>query len=329
MISVRHYERFSLPYMKQMVDEIHRLGHQAIIIYFGGIADRLEQLAAIGADGLAMETSMKGYVNDIDAIAQTIGQRMTLFGNVDPVGCLQDAGDAALEAEVRRQAQPVAAPAASSCVPAAPSRRIRPLPACANSSGWAKPSGDYGPSVSGEEGCVNADVATPPKRRFKLRMAQREALVFYLLIFPWIFGFLAFQVGPLVASLGFSLTDYDVVHTPTFLGLQNYRTMFFDDKLFWQALKVTFTYAFMAIPLGICFALFLAVLLNQKIPGLAIFRTVFYLPSVIAGVAVSLLWLWLFNPNLGLINHLLRSVLASRARPGCLTRRRSSPPTSS
>jgi multiple sugar transport system permease protein len=139
-------------------------------------------------------------------------------------------------------------------------------------------------------------------------MARREALVFYLLISPWIFGFLAFQMGPLLASLGFSFTDYDVVHTPTFLGLQNYRTMLFDDKLFWQALKVTFTYSIMAVPLGICFALFLAVLLNQKIPGLAIFRTVFYLPSVIAGVAVSLLWLWLFNPNLGLINHLLRTL---------------------
>jgi uroporphyrinogen-III decarboxylase len=91
--------------MKAMVDEIHRHGHKAIIIYFGGIADRLDQLASIGADGLSMETSMKGYVNDIDGIARAIGRRVTLFGNVDPVGCLQDAGDDELEAELRRQAE--------------------------------------------------------------------------------------------------------------------------------------------------------------------------------------------------------------------------------
>jgi len=155
---------------------------------------------------------------------------------------------------------------------------------------------------------MTSDAPAAPKRRFKLSMSTREALVFYLLISPWIFGFLAFQLGPLLASLGFSFTDYDVVHKPAFLGAENYRTMLFDDKLFWQSLKVTFTYAVMALPLGIAFALFLAVLLNQKIPAMAFFRTVFYMPSVIAGVAVSLLWLWLFNPNLGLINHVLRSV---------------------
>jgi uroporphyrinogen decarboxylase len=104
MISAKHYERFSLPYMKAMVDEIHRLGHKAIIIYFGGIADRLEQLASVGADGLSMETTMKGYVNDIDEIARAIGSRMTLFGNIDPLGILQDATDTELESEMRRQA---------------------------------------------------------------------------------------------------------------------------------------------------------------------------------------------------------------------------------
>jgi uroporphyrinogen-III decarboxylase len=104
MISLKHYERFSLPYMRAMVDEIHRLGHKAIIIYFGGIADRLEQIASIGADGLSMETSMKSYTNDIDAICRQIGGKVTIFGNIDPVGVLQDASDNDLEAEMRRQA---------------------------------------------------------------------------------------------------------------------------------------------------------------------------------------------------------------------------------
>ncbi len=104
MISVAHYERFCLPYMTDAVEEIHRLGHEAIVIYYGGVMDRLEQIASIGADGFAMETSMKGYVNDLSAIADAIGDRVTLFGNVDPIGVLQNGGDLALEAEVARQA---------------------------------------------------------------------------------------------------------------------------------------------------------------------------------------------------------------------------------
>jgi len=104
MISVKHYERFSLPYVAEMVREVHRLGHKAVVIYFGGVADRIEQIASTGADALAMEASMKGYVNDIGEAAQKIGQRISLFANVDPVGVLQGGTDAELEGEVRRQA---------------------------------------------------------------------------------------------------------------------------------------------------------------------------------------------------------------------------------
>ena len=104
MISVQHYERYSLPYMQEMVGEIHRLGQRAIVIYFGGIADRLEQIASIGADGLQMETSMKGYVNDIDETVRRIGNRVTLLGNLDPVNVLQNGTEEELEAEMRRQA---------------------------------------------------------------------------------------------------------------------------------------------------------------------------------------------------------------------------------
>ena len=103
MISVAHYERFSLPYVTEMVREIHRLNRKAILIYYGGLADRLEQIASTGADGLLMETSMKGYVNDLEATAEAIGDRMTLFGNIDPVGVLQNASDAELESVIRRQ----------------------------------------------------------------------------------------------------------------------------------------------------------------------------------------------------------------------------------
>jgi hypothetical protein len=103
MISLKHYERFSLPYMTLMVNEIHRLGHQAILIYFGGVMDRLEAIASTGADGLLMETSMKGYTNDMAEAVRRVGKSITLFANIDPLGILQDASEASLETEIRRQ----------------------------------------------------------------------------------------------------------------------------------------------------------------------------------------------------------------------------------
>lgn len=103
MISVAHFERFSLPYMQAMVREIHNLGQQAIIIYFGGIADRLPQIASIGADGLLMEASMKGFENDVDNVVRQIGNRVTLFANIDPVDILQNGSDDAVDREIQRQ----------------------------------------------------------------------------------------------------------------------------------------------------------------------------------------------------------------------------------
>lgn len=105
VISVEHYERFSLPYLKQMVAETHRYNHKAILIYFGGVMDRLEQIVSTGADGLSVEATMKNYVNDIGKIAETIGRKITLFGNVDPVGVLQNGSDEQLTREIRRQAE--------------------------------------------------------------------------------------------------------------------------------------------------------------------------------------------------------------------------------
>lgn len=105
VISVAHYERFCLPYLKEMVREIHRQGMKAILIYFGGVSDRLEQIVSSGADGLSVETTMKNYVNDIHDISRKIGGRISLFGNIDPVGVLQNGSDAQLRAEIRRQAQ--------------------------------------------------------------------------------------------------------------------------------------------------------------------------------------------------------------------------------
>jgi uroporphyrinogen-III decarboxylase len=102
MISVDMYERFCLPHVTEMVREVHNLGHKAIVIYFGGVADRLEQIASTGADGLIVETSMKGFVNDIgDAVAR-IGDRVTMFGNMDPI-LLDKGSDREVDAEIERQ----------------------------------------------------------------------------------------------------------------------------------------------------------------------------------------------------------------------------------
>jgi multiple sugar transport system permease protein len=137
-----------------------------------------------------------------------------------------------------------------------------------------------------------------------LSIRRREALWFYALVAPWVIGFLAFTTGPLLASLYFSFTRYDVVSPPVWAGLGNYLRLLEDD-LFLQTLKVTTIYTFITVPLGILVSLGLALLLNRDVPGVRFFRTAFYLPTVTSGVALALLWMWLFNPEFGLINFII------------------------
>ncbi len=103
MVSPGFYERFSLPYTRAMIDEIHRSNQKAILIYFGGVMDRLDMIAECGADGLIVEASMKGYNNDIGEIVKKIGYKTTLFGNIDPVSVLEMGSDWELKEEVNRQ----------------------------------------------------------------------------------------------------------------------------------------------------------------------------------------------------------------------------------
>ena len=103
MISVADYERFSMPYVREMVKEAHSLDQKVILIYFGGIADRVEQIVSLGADGLIMETSMKGYVNDLESIGVQVEGRTCMFGNIDPVNIVQRGTDEQLQAEIQRQ----------------------------------------------------------------------------------------------------------------------------------------------------------------------------------------------------------------------------------
>jgi len=151
-----------------------------------------------------------------------------------------------------------------------------------------------------------APTLVKPKK--PLSLARRETITAYLLISPWIVGFTVFTLGPMVASLVFSFTDYSIIKPAHFVGLDNYIKMLFQDYRFWHSLKVTLTFAIFAIPLGLVFGLLLALLLNTKVPGLAVWRTVYYTPSVVSGVAVAILWASLFNPQYGVVNWLLSLV---------------------
>lgn len=139
-------------------------------------------------------------------------------------------------------------------------------------------------------------------------LRRREALTGYLFIAPWLLGFLLFTAGPMLFSLYASFTNYDITSRFRWIGLENYRRLLFDDQFFWLSLGNTAFYAVFAVPLGIATGLTIAVLLNQKVPGQRVFRTVFYLPHVLTGVAVLLLWLWVFNPQFGPINVFLRLI---------------------
>src|SRR4051794_38638298 len=147
--------------------------------------------------------------------------------------------------------------------------------------------------------------AQPPARKMSLR-ARREAVFGYLFIMPWLLGLLIFTLGPIVVSLYLSMTNYEVVRPPVFNGLENYKFLF-QDRLFWQALRVTSIYVFVSVPLGLILSFAVAMLMNQKLKLLGVWRTIFYVPNLVPVIASSVLWLWLFNPKFGLFNVILAS----------------------
>ena len=130
------------------------------------------------------------------------------------------------------------------------------------------------------------------------------SLVFTFLL-PWLIGFSIFLFLPILASFYFSFTDYDVLRKPLWIGFDNY-TLMFSDPVFWQALRVTVTYALITLPLSVIVGITFAMLLNQKIAGISIYRTLFYLPSIVPLVASSIIWIWIFRGDEGgLLNNFL------------------------
>ncbi|MBI2939547.1 MAG: sugar ABC transporter permease [Chloroflexi bacterium] len=135
--------------------------------------------------------------------------------------------------------------------------------------------------------------------------AFREARDFYLFVLPWFLGFLAFTVGPIASSVFLSLTKYNIIRPASWVGLQNYQELF-ADPLFGVSLYNTLYYVVFAVPLSVAVALLLALFLNQRLRGISIYRTLFYVPSIVPAVASIVLWVWILQPQFGLINSGLR-----------------------
>lgn len=139
------------------------------------------------------------------------------------------------------------------------------------------------------------------KKKFS-RKKRNEALWGYLFVSPFILGFIFFMLGPMIFSFIGSFTDYNLTSKMNFMGLANFKRMFFRDDLFWKSLYNTAYFVLFNVPLTTMFSVLLASLLNQRIKGIRLFRTVFYLPSILSGVAVYILWMQLLSPSSGLIN---------------------------
>lgn len=148
---------------------------------------------------------------------------------------------------------------------------------------------------------IPAIVLTVLKAKHRINGATKS---FYIFVTPWIIGFLVFTLGPMLFSVYMSLHDWELVSDPVWVGLDNYKNMI-SDPLVRKSLSVTFTYTFVAVPLQVICAFLIAALMNIKMKGIKVFRTIFYLPNLVQGVAQMVLFLWVFNPNIGLINSVL------------------------
>jgi multiple sugar transport system permease protein len=154
-------------------------------------------------------------------------------------------------------------------------------------------------------------VTTAPPRplvtvaRSRKRRRWRDALVAYAFIAPWVIGFVIFTGGPIIASLVLSFFKWKIIAPPQYVGLQNFTKLFTADEWFRMSLLVTAKYILIHTPISQALALLLALLLNQKVRMVGLWRTIFYLPAVVSGVAGSVLWMWMYHNELGIINNFL------------------------
>jgi multiple sugar transport system permease protein len=133
-------------------------------------------------------------------------------------------------------------------------------------------------------------------------LRRRHILEGYLFLAPWLIGYVVFTAGPVLASLALSFTSYNLISAPRFVGLANYVEAFTKDQQFWPSLGRTFQYAVISVPLGVVGSLLVALLLNIRVRGTSVFRTLFFMPSLVPIVAAAVLWIQLLQPDWGLLN---------------------------
>ncbi|HHV93086.1 MAG TPA: sugar ABC transporter permease [Firmicutes bacterium] len=141
----------------------------------------------------------------------------------------------------------------------------------------------------------------------RLPKSWRKELQFFAFISPWLLGFIAFSGGPIIASAVISFTDWNILSTPKFVGLANYQRLV-NDPLVWKALGNTIYYTIGSVILMTVASLLTAILLNQELRGVRFFRTLYFLPSVTSGVAIAILFAWMYNPEFGIINYMLYKI---------------------
>ncbi len=150
---------------------------------------------------------------------------------------------------------------------------------------------------------------------FKLNKFNKQQAIFGIIfMMPWFIGFLIFGLYPMIMSVYYSLCRYDVLRIPQFIGFGNYQKLIFEDPYFWTSISNTLIYTVLRVPLCIIGSLLLAVLVNNAVRGVKFFRTIYFIPSIVTGVVLSVVWLWMFNPQFGLLN----SFLAYMGIPGPL-----------
>lgn len=150
------------------------------------------------------------------------------------------------------------------------------------------------------------DISATVEKRIKRQLWKKD-ITGYLFISPWLLGFLAFLIIPIGASIYYSFTDYDILGSPIFNGLTNFKKIF-NDELFWKSLAVTFRYAFLSVPLRLLFAFLVALLFNRNAKGMRLYQMVYYLPSIIGGsIAIAVMWRRLFMAD-GAINAILNKL---------------------
>jgi multiple sugar transport system permease protein len=145
------------------------------------------------------------------------------------------------------------------------------------------------------------------ERYNRLTLKQRRTIMGYVFIMPFILGFIFWFLIPALVAANLTFQKWNLISPPKYVGFDNFEKMF-SDPLLGQSLKVTFLFSAISVPIGLVFAFFLAMLINTKIPGIAIFRTIYFLPSIVPAVANAILWAWLFNTEFGLINYIIRAL---------------------